>query len=355
MTLNSGILANRATTPPAVVMTLISRLRTYVSQSRVRYQDGEFDLDLTYVTPNIIAMGFPAEGFMSTWRNDIADVAKMLDKYHPHHYMIFNLSEKSYDSQLFQHCVLDFGFPDHHPPPLSLLFSIVSSMHRWIRSDALNVAVIHCKAGKGRTGVVISCYFLFTRQASNHEDALMVFANARSKSSVGVQNPSQIRYVQYFEQALNAEVVPYYVSFSFLNVVFPVLKHLDLRHGFMEIYQNYKLIAKVPIVKSNSVYGSFPSHPITISDDILIKIVNVVKKQPKKILRVAFNTGFLFNNLTQLYSNNYIYRFSKDELDGPHKSDLFPSDFYLEIRLELLEKGNEVPEWFNSLVSKRSG
>lgn len=49
-------------------------LRAAVSGSRVRYMKDGFDLDLTYITDRLIAMGYPAAGVEKTYRNDITEV-----------------------------------------------------------------------------------------------------------------------------------------------------------------------------------------------------------------------------------------------------------------------------------------
>jgi phosphatidylinositol-3,4,5-trisphosphate 3-phosphatase/dual-specificity protein phosphatase PTEN len=61
---------------------LTNVIRKAVSQKRNRFQDGRFDLDLTYITKEIIAMGLPASGVHSLYRNTARDVANMLNHYH---------------------------------------------------------------------------------------------------------------------------------------------------------------------------------------------------------------------------------------------------------------------------------
>ena len=48
--------------------------RERVSQKKIRLKDGIHNLDLSYITPRIIAMAFPASGIESAFRNHIDDV-----------------------------------------------------------------------------------------------------------------------------------------------------------------------------------------------------------------------------------------------------------------------------------------
>ncbi|KAL7230453.1 hypothetical protein ACSBR2_008851 [Camellia fascicularis] len=66
------------------------KARHIVSQNKRRYQEGGFDLDMTYITENIIAMGFPAGdmssgffGFVEGFhRNHMEEVIKFFETHH---------------------------------------------------------------------------------------------------------------------------------------------------------------------------------------------------------------------------------------------------------------------------------
>ena len=67
--------------------------------------DESFDLDLCYITERLIAMSFPSAGVEATYRNNLNDVARMLKLKHKENYMVFNVSERSYDVSKLNHQV----------------------------------------------------------------------------------------------------------------------------------------------------------------------------------------------------------------------------------------------------------
>lgn len=96
------------------------------------------------------------------YRNDMKDVQMFLEARHKGHYKVYNLcSERSYDIGKFQNRAMRFPFDDHACPAFDRMTVFLEDVHQWLNADPENIVVIHCKAGKGRTGVTIATYLLY--------------------------------------------------------------------------------------------------------------------------------------------------------------------------------------------------
>ena len=100
-------------------------IRTVVSGKRIRLKEDGYDLDISYITPRILAMSYPAERFVQKiYRNDINTVAQYMNEKHSTKYWIFNLSGIEYDAKPFGGRASVYQWLDHHSPTLLLLLQI---------------------------------------------------------------------------------------------------------------------------------------------------------------------------------------------------------------------------------------
>jgi phosphatidylinositol-3,4,5-trisphosphate 3-phosphatase/dual-specificity protein phosphatase PTEN len=83
-------------------------------------------------------------------------------------------------------------FDDHNPCPLELIPRFCADVDAWLAADPENVVAVHCKAGKGRTGLLISAYLLHCGLRTTAEAALRWFGFKRTANGQGVTIP---RYV----------------------------------------------------------------------------------------------------------------------------------------------------------------
>lgn len=148
-------------------------------------------------------MGFPASGKESLYRNPLPEVQRFFEKRHGiERVFVVNLcSEKEYEHNHFAN-VCRIGFRDHNAPPLGYMLVFCRAADQFLQLHPDNIIAVHCKAGKGRTGVMICCLLLYTRQCKSAEEALKFYGHMRTRNGKGVTIPSQRRYVRYFDQCL---------------------------------------------------------------------------------------------------------------------------------------------------------
>jgi phosphatidylinositol-3,4,5-trisphosphate 3-phosphatase/dual-specificity protein phosphatase PTEN len=188
---------------------MLSWIRGQVSKKKKRTKEDGFDLDLAYIGERIIAMGYPAQGFEAFYRNAGSEVREFLDRRHGANYMVCNLCSEpqhQYDGPAVfgAHAVHNFGFSDHNPPHFDLIRAFCVDAAAFLNEDPANIIAVHCKAGKGRTGVMICALLLHMGTCPTADEALRFYSEARTMDLKGVTIPSQRRFVHYYETYISA-------------------------------------------------------------------------------------------------------------------------------------------------------
>ncbi|CAK0818850.1 unnamed protein product, partial [Prorocentrum cordatum] len=195
---------------------LTQAARNKVTNGKMRYVDVEnnFDLDLTYIDRHLIAMAVPAGGSPSVGmlvRNSLSEVARFFEANHHGHFRVYNACpELPYPEAPLRRAggsTLCLQVQDHSPPRMEQLLEFLADARRFRSESQDNVVVVHCMAGKGRTGTLCCAWLLYLRRQATVEQALEFFARRRTDTRFGgrlrgVETPSQVRYVTQVFQHL---------------------------------------------------------------------------------------------------------------------------------------------------------
>ena len=190
-------------------------LKAIISKQKIRMQKNSFDLDLVYITKRMIAMGYPSTGCESLIRNSLSEVKQFLYQEHGADFKVYNLClepHRIYNKKIFDGAeVALFPFEDHQSCPVKLMLEFCVDACLYLLDNPNHVCAVHCKAGKGRTGIMVCGYLLFTGIAKNSTQAFEFYGVRRSKDNIGITVASQKRYVHHFETYLSCNFErPYY-------------------------------------------------------------------------------------------------------------------------------------------------
>ncbi|CRK86321.1 CLUMA_CG000194, isoform B [Clunio marinus] len=327
---------------------MTNAIKGLVSKKKKRYKEDGFNLDLSYICDNIIAMGFPAKNLEGVYRNHIDDVINFLTKKHNNNYKIYNLCEEKkyqYDFNKFQQCA-SFPFYDHNPPNIELITSFCNDVHKWLCENEKNVAAIHCKAGKGRTGTMICCYLLHCGQFETAADALSFYGQKRTTDKKGVTIPSQRRYVEYYSSLLRLNK-PY--TKVAMNICEIKLYNLPSIRTFGTL--TYSIIASGSKIHSDQLTDlKRIDNYVSIKLDRCMLLVGDIKiefsctqimKHKQKLFHYWFNTFFVNEIPNSDADGNVIFELGKLEIDDAHKDKqkMFSENFKIETIFQRIPQG----------------
>ncbi|XP_066915198.1 cyclin-G-associated kinase-like [Clytia hemisphaerica] len=333
------------------------------------------DLDISYITPRLVVMSFPADGIEGTYKNNIDDVRMYLDTKHPESYVVINISQRTYRTAKLNDRVYELGWNPKRAPPLDKLVSLCRKLNNFLKQSKKNVVVVHCLDGRMASALMVSSFLLFTKLFTKVSMAEDLFNNKRfhlqqyqQQQQQNQQNsttsptppqtvellPSQRRYAGYVGRLVGT---PRYLPHK--NVVF--LKSFTMstvpifnkaRTGcrpFIEIYEGDKrILSTAQEVEQMREYTQhdgkilFNTH-IKICGDITIQVHHGRstlggKVQGKltsiNILTVQFHTGFLDKETPTI-------KFAMSQLDIQESADKYPPSFGVVMNLKVT---NETPD-----------
>lgn len=207
------------------------------------------------------------------------------------------------------------------------------SMDEWLKQDPRNVAIIHCKAGKGRTGTMICSYLLYCGQFSSPHASMEFYGESRTRNKEGVTIPSQRRYVEYFNtykqngyQFPRDNLALYLDTIIFVNPPQSLLnqgnfkikiKNKDGNEVFLYKYKQSKKEGTILTISLQS------EKRVALLYDLKIMFYELSLTKTKELFHFWIHTCFCpVDNIVVL---------QKTEIDGISRKSAYPDDFRVQM------------------------
>ncbi|XP_051931906.1 tensin-2-like isoform X2 [Hippocampus zosterae] len=330
----STICASTPEQQDSMKSTSLKKRSSMPSEEQVMEQvmERHYDIDLTYITERIISVFFMPELEEQRYCAELQGMATMLKSKHQDKFLLLNLSEKRHDITRLIPKVQDFGWPDLHAPPLDRICTVCKAMETWLSADPNNVAVLHCKGNKGKTGVIVAAYMHYSKISAGAEQALTTLAMRKfceDKVSSSLQ-PSQNRYIYCFGGLLSGAIKMNSSPLFLHQIHIPSLPNFQTGGGyfpFVKIYQSLQLIYTSCVYNpqtSRSRKLCVTMEPaLLLKGDIMVKCYHRRSQAAERevVFRIQFHTCTIHG--AQLW-------FGKKDLDVACTDDRFPRDAAVE-------------------------
>jgi hypothetical protein len=106
---------------------------------------------------------------------------------------------RGYDPAIFNNRVHRYPFKDHNTPPLKTILAFAEDLKGWLEDDSENVCSMHCKAGKGRAGLMSCVALVRTGFCASATEAMDHYDKTRVSNNRGLTVTSQRKYVIFYE------------------------------------------------------------------------------------------------------------------------------------------------------------
>lgn len=172
-------------------------------------------LDMSYITDTILVCSCPTTSFKSSFfHNTLSDLVHYLEIHHMDQWHIWNLRAElndayDVDDPLLRHKVTYTPWIDHQSPTFSQLEETIDQICEYLDNSSNGIAVIHCKHGKGRSGLLtIGVLMKKFKYGFDEANKLFTIKRMRPGFGEGVSILSQRRFARYIELSLRTKYEP---------------------------------------------------------------------------------------------------------------------------------------------------
>ena len=307
--------------------------------------------DVHYVTPRLLLMPFPDPDLLPS-------LALFLNTQFGKRYMIWNLSERTYDNAPFGGQVIDYVFVGYPNPPLDMLFATCTSIQAWLNTDPGNVAVVHCQATRSRSAMTLACFLAWTSQEfPSAMQALVKVCGTVGISEGKLLFPSQKRYMQYSEIILAGTMVstrqPVSRKLRFERVIITGIPIIEPEGAsirpYIQLFKGTNMIfssgSEYLLPSPSQIYSYYPSDlsisfdlSTEVEADVLLRCRHLSRDGTRQTLfRVVFHTAFVTDGLLRL---------QKQDLDYACNDERIPSDLLIDLFFSSVKDTSEETESF---------